>query len=51
MMASQDGHVDVVRLLLGAEGVEVNHACDDGDTALIVASRRNRPSSSGSGGS
>jgi ankyrin repeat protein len=37
-MASQNGHVDVVRLLLGAEGVEVNQANNNGYTALIMAS-------------
>ena len=41
IFASQEGHVDVVRLLLGAEGVEVNQADNNGFTALSVASQQN----------
>ncbi len=39
MLASQNGHVDVVQLLLAREGVEVNKTGPDGLTALMVASQ------------
>jgi len=37
-MASLNGHLDVVKLLLGAEGINVNQAEEDGCTGLYVAS-------------
>jgi hypothetical protein len=40
MFASQQGHVEVVRLLLAHPDVEVNKGPADGATALIVASQR-----------
>ena len=39
MMASEDGHVEVVRLLLARQGVEVNKSATDGAAALIMASQ------------
>ncbi len=38
MAASRKGHVEVVRLLLARQGVEVNKTTPDGITALMVAS-------------
>ena len=38
IVASQKGHVEVVRLLLARKGVEVNKSAQDGTTALISAS-------------
>jgi ankyrin repeat protein len=40
MVASQSGHVDVVRLLLAREGVEVNKTAQNGPTALLIASQQ-----------
>ena len=39
MVASQNGHVDVVRLLLAAEGIAVTQVDNDGFTALYIASQ------------
>ncbi len=39
MAASQNGHVDVVGLLLARQDVEVNKTAQDVATALIVASQ------------
>jgi hypothetical protein len=39
ILASQDGHVEVVRLLLARKGVEVNKSAQNGATALMVASQ------------
>ena len=36
-MAAQNGHVDVVRLLLQATGIEFNQALRDGTTSLTIA--------------
>ena len=33
-MASENGHLDVVKLLLGSEGINVNQARNVGATAL-----------------
>ena len=41
-LASQNGHVEVVRLLLARKGVEVNKTAADGGTALMVASQKGR---------
>jgi ankyrin repeat protein len=38
MLASENGHVEVVRLLLARQGVEVNKSSVDGYTALMFAS-------------
>ena len=38
IIASQNGHADVVSLLLGKEGVDVNQATNDGRTPLYIAS-------------
>jgi len=35
--ASQEGHVDTITLLLGAEGIEINQPANNGATALVVA--------------
>ncbi len=40
MVASQDGHVEVVRLLLARQGVEVNKTAQNGSTALLIASQK-----------
>ena len=37
MNGAFDGHLDVVKLLLGAEGINVNQAKNDGKTALSIA--------------
>ena len=37
-MASENGHLDVVKLLLGSEGINVNQARNVGATALLIAS-------------
>ena len=39
-IASEEGHSDVVKLLLGAEGINVNQADEDGETALYIASQK-----------
>jgi ankyrin repeat protein len=39
ILASQQGHVEVVRLLLARKGVEVNKATARGSSALILASQ------------
>jgi ankyrin repeat protein len=39
IMASQDGHVEVVRLLLARQDVELNQAFARGGTALMLASQ------------
>jgi ankyrin repeat protein len=39
-MASQQGHSEVVKLLLGAEGINTNQADNDGATALLIASQK-----------
>ena len=38
-IASQNGHAEVVSLLLGKEGVDVNQATNDGATPLYIASQ------------
>jgi ankyrin repeat protein len=38
-MASKDGHVEVVRLLLARQGVELNQAIANGAMALYFASQ------------
>ena len=38
MIASQEGHVEVVRLLLACQAVDVNKADSNGFTALCIAS-------------
>jgi ankyrin repeat protein len=40
MFASEEGHVEVVRLLLARKGVEVNKSKQNGATALMFASYR-----------
>ena len=37
--ASRQGHVEIAKLLLAQEGVDVNRADDDGTTPLLTASR------------
>ena len=37
-MWPEDGHAEVVSLLLGKEGVDVNQVNDDGATPLYIAS-------------
>ncbi len=37
MVASQAGHVEVVRLILAHKGVDVNKSTADGVTALCLA--------------
>jgi ankyrin repeat protein len=39
LLASQNGHVEVVRLLLARQGVEVNKTARNGGTALMLASQ------------
>ncbi len=39
LMASENGHLEVVRLLLARQGVKVNKTAQDGFTALMVASQ------------
>ena len=41
MLASSEGHLEVVRTLLGA-GADVNYALQGGQTALMVAAYRGR---------
>ena len=38
IVSISNGHLDVVKLLLGAEGINVNQATNDGVTALYIAS-------------
>ncbi len=42
MAASHNGHVEVVRLLLARQGVEVNKTTQNGATALYIASQCGR---------
>ena len=42
ILASEDGHVKVVRLLLARQGVEVNMSRVDGASALFMASQQGR---------
>ena len=37
--ASSNGHLDVVTLLLGVEGINVNQATNDGSMALFTGRR------------
>ena len=39
--ASQNGHVAIVTMLLGAEGIQVNKSKKDGATPLFIASQFN----------
>jgi ankyrin repeat protein len=39
-VASQNGHVEVVQLLLARQGVEVNKTTQSGTTALIIATAK-----------
>ena len=39
MFAANKGHTDIVQSLLGYDGLEVNHANNGGETALMRASR------------
>ena len=38
-IASSNGHLDVVTLLLGVEGINVNQATNDGSMALFTGRR------------
>ena len=43
-MAAQDGHLDVVELLIAAPGVNINQSCtDDGATPLSAAHANGHP--------
>ena len=33
-------HIEIVKLLLGAEGIEINHPMNDGATALAIAKQK-----------
>ena len=43
MLATVNGYVDVVKVLLAQPGIEVDKTNADGDTALILAVEHNRP--------
>ena len=42
-LASCFGHTETVRYLVGLKDVDVNHACDEGYTALHCAGQKNHP--------
>ena len=40
MVAAQEGHLDVVRYLVGEHGAPVDATASDGGTALMLAARK-----------
>ena len=37
MYASLNNHIEIVKLLLGADGIEINQPTNNGGTALVMA--------------